>query len=76
MNRNPNINLIDAPKTHIPSLVTSNSKIFDVSERCNMAQFGKDRINGYDQSNGYGHYELTEKQHIALTNRIILMGKV
>ena len=56
--------------------VTAYNKVYSVSNKCTMEDFGRQHITGYKQANGYGYFEFTQPEDLETHKNVIVMDKV
>ena len=56
--------------------VRAHYTVYDIHEKCTMAEFGRDHIPGFKPEFGYGYYEFTQKEFYKPHKKVILIHKV
>lgn len=51
-------------------------KVYDVYERCNMGDFGAQKVPGFRPETGYGYYEFVEDEYLKPHKNVVLVHKV
>lgn len=50
--------------------------MYDIPNKCKMADFGAQEILGFNPEMGYGYYEFKEEEYLNLDKNVVLMHKV
>jgi hypothetical protein len=51
-------------------------EVHDVDKRCNMSDFGAEKVSGFRPERGYGYFEFKEEEYLKLHKNVVLLHKV
>lgn len=57
-------------------MVNAYNEVYAIQKQCNMNEFGRRHIPGYNSELGYGYYEFTEPEYLKTHKNVIVMDEV